>query len=131
VTHPESLSHHSLPVFKVLGEPRKNLLERLLSVFADVRAGEGITTLLLTLNAFLLLAGYSGMKPARDGLIPTEGGAELASYSAAAQGVLLMGLVPLYGWLGTRVVRIKLITLVTTFFAATLVAFYAGGTLGL
>src|SRR5262245_14805510 len=99
-THPETQSHHSLPVFRVIGEPRKNAIERALSVFADVRAGEGTTTLLLTLNVFLLLAGYSVMKPARDGLILTEGGAELASYSAAAQGVLLMGLVPFYGWLG-------------------------------
>ena len=127
----ETPSHHSFPVFRVIGEPRKNGLERTLSLFADVRAGEGVTTLLLTCNVFLLLAGYSVMKPARDGLILTEGGAELASYSAAAQGVLLMGLVPFYGWLGTRVVRIRLISLVTTFFAATLVAFYAGGAAGL
>ena len=129
--HVETPSHHSFPVFRVIGEPPKNALERMLSLFADVRAGEGVTTVLLTVNVFLLLAGYSVMKPARDGLILTEGGAELASYSAAAQGVLLMGLVPFYGWLGTRVVRINLITLMTTFFAATLVAFYAGGTLGL
>ena len=131
VTHPEARSHHSLPFFKVLGEPRKNAIERALSIFADVRAGEGVTTLLLALNVFLLLAGYSVMKPARDGLILTEGGAELASYSAAAQGALLMALVPLYGWLGTRVVRIRLISIVVTFFAGTLIAFYAGGVAGL
>jgi AAA family ATP:ADP antiporter len=118
-------------VFRVPGERRKNVVERALSVFADVRAGEGAITLLLALTVFLLLAGYSLMKPARDGLILTQGGAELASYSAAAQGVLLMGLVPLYGWLGTRVVRIRLISIVITFFAATLVAFYAGGAAGL
>ena len=103
VTHPELRSHQSLPVFKTLGEPPKSPLERLLSVFADVRAGEGVGTLLLALNVFLLLAGYSLMRPARDGLILTEGGAEVASYSAAAQAVLLTVVVPLYGWLGTRV----------------------------
>jgi AAA family ATP:ADP antiporter len=130
-THPEPQSHVSLPVFKVIGERPKGVIERALSVFADVRAGEGVTTLLLTLNVFLLLAGYSVMKPARDGLILTEGGAELASYSAAAQAVLLMGVVPLYGWLGTKVVRIRLIGIVTTFFATVLVAFYAGGMAGL
>src|SRR5262249_61535376 len=75
-TLPEMASHHSLPVFRVIGEPQKNVVERALSIFADVRAGEGLTTLLLTLNVFLLLAGYSVMKPARDGLILTEGGAE-------------------------------------------------------
>jgi AAA family ATP:ADP antiporter len=131
VTHPEPQSHHSLPVFKVIGERQKNLLERLLSVFADVRAGEGLITVLLTVNVFLLLAGYSVMKPARDGLILTEGGAELASYSAAAQALLLMVAVPIYGWLGTRLVRVRLIASVTTFFCATLVLFYLGGLAGL
>ena len=42
VTHPELRSHQSLPVFKALGEPAKSPLERLLSFFADVRAGEGV-----------------------------------------------------------------------------------------
>ncbi len=131
VTHPELRSHHSLPYFKTLGEAPKSRLEKLLSVFADVRAGEGVGTLLLALNVFLLLAGYSVMRPARDGLILAEGSAEIASYSAAAQAVLLMAVVPLYGWLGTRVPRIRLIAIVMSFFSATLFAFYLGGQLGL
>ena len=130
VSHPELHSHQSFPLFKTLGERPKSPLERLLSLFADVRAGEGVGALLLTVNIFLLLAGYSLMKPARDGLILTEGGAEVASYSAAAQAVLLMGVVPLYGWLGTRVVRIRLISIMMLFFAATLVAFFVAGRAG-
>jgi len=131
VTHPELRSHQSLPFFKTLGEQPKNALERLLSLFADVRAGEGLGSLLLTINVFLLLAGYSLMKPARDGLVLTEGGAEVASYSAAAQAVLLMGIVPLYGWLGTKVIRIRLIAIMMTFFAVTLFGFFLGGQAGL
>jgi AAA family ATP:ADP antiporter len=130
VTHPELKSQQTFPVFKALGEPEKSRLERALAIFADVRAGEGVGVLLLTLNIFLLLAGYSLMKPARDGLILTEGGAEVASYSAAAQAVLLMGIVPLYGWLGTRVVRIRLISIMLSFFAATLVVFSLVGQTG-
>ena len=42
-----------------------------------------------------------------------------------------MAAVPFYGWLGTRVVRIKLISIVMTFFSATLLGFYAGGIAGL
>ena len=42
-----------------------------------------------------------------------------------------MAAVPFYGWLGTRVVRIKLIAIVMTFFSATLLGFYAGGIAGL
>lgn len=130
VTHPELKSHQSFPFFQSLGERPKNPLERLLSLFADVRSGEGTGVVLLTLNIFLLLAGYSLMKPARDGLILTEGTAEVASYSAAAQAVLLMGVVPLYGWLGTRVVRIRLISTLMLFFVATLVIFFALGRAG-
>jgi ATP:ADP antiporter, AAA family len=130
-SHPEPQSQSSIFFFQLPGQRPKNFLERTLSVFTDVRAGEGAGTLLLALNIFLLLAGYSLMKPARDGLILTEGGAEVASYSAAAQAVLLMGAVPLYGWLGTRVVRIKLISIVMTFFSVTLIGFYLGGVAGL
>jgi AAA family ATP:ADP antiporter len=130
VTHPELKSHQSFPFFQSIGEAPKTGLDRILSVFADVRSGEGAGVLLLTLNVFLLLAGYSLMKPARDGLILTEGGAEVASYSAAAQAVLLMGIVPLYGWLGTRVVRIRLLSIMMTFFSGTLVAFAIAGQAG-
>jgi AAA family ATP:ADP antiporter len=42
-----------------------------------------------------------------------------------------MGAVPLYGWLGTRVVRIVLISIVMTFFSLTLIGFYLGGIAGL
>lgn len=129
--HHETPSSHSFPIFKVIGERPKSALERALSLFADVRAGEGASTLLLALNVFLLLGAYSLMKPARDGLILTEGGAEVASYSAAAQAVLLMIAVPIYGWLGTRFVRIRLITIVMTFFSVTLIGFYLGGIAGL
>ena len=127
VTHPELHSHQSFPFFQTLGERPKSLLERFLSLFADVRAGEGLGALLLTLNIFLLLAGYSLMKPARDGLILTEGGAEVASYSAAGQALLLIGVVPLFGWLATRVRRARLIATTSVFFASNLVLFYLAG----
>ena len=41
-----------------------------------------------------------------------------------------MAVVPLYGWLGTRVVRIRLISIMMLFFAATLVVFYVVGQTG-
>jgi ATP:ADP antiporter, AAA family len=130
VTHPELRSHQSVPFFKALGEHPKNALERLLSLFADVRAGEGVGALLMTVNIFLLLAGYNLMKPARDGLILTEGSAEVASYSSAAQAVLLVGVVPLYGWLASRVRRMRLIATTSVFFAVNLVLFYIAGQAG-
>jgi hypothetical protein len=60
-------------VFRTVDEAKKGLLERALSPFADVRAGEGIGVLLLTVNVFLLLALYYLLRSARQALILTEG----------------------------------------------------------
>lgn len=130
LTHPELKSHQSFPSFRTVGEPPKNRLERMLSLFADVRAGEGVSALLLTINVFLLLAAYYLLRPARQALILTEGGAVVASYSSAAQAILLVGIVPFYGWLASRIRRIRLIGATSVFFAANLVVFYALGQAG-
>jgi AAA family ATP:ADP antiporter len=130
ITHPELRSQRSFPVFTTLGGAPKNTIERALSVFADVRAGEGAGVLLLTLTVFLLLGSYYLLKIAREALILTEGGAEVKAYSAAAQAVLLLAVVPLYGWLGSRVPRMTLITFTTLFFASNLALFYLAGTAG-
>lgn len=130
LSHPELRSHQSVPVFRALGEPKKSALERLLSVFADVRAGEGVAVLLMTLNVFLLLAAYYLLKPAREALILTEGDAVTKVQSSAAQAVLLLGIVPLFGWLASRVQRMQLITITSLFFAGNLLLFYALGQAG-
>jgi ATP:ADP antiporter, AAA family len=127
VTHPELHSHHSLPAFRTLGEAQKSPLERVLSFFADVRAGEGVAALLLTLNVFLLLGAYYLLKPAREALILTEGNAVTKVQSSAVQAVLLIGIVPAFGWLASRVKRIRLIAITSLFSAANLVLFYLLG----
>jgi AAA family ATP:ADP antiporter len=100
-------------------------LERFLRLFADVRDGEGPQLLLLAFNAFLILTAYYAVKPVREALILDQpGGAELKSYAYAAQAVLLVGLVPLYGALATRLPRRRLINVVTAFCIACLPAFY-------
>jgi ATP:ADP antiporter, AAA family len=110
---------------------RKNIAERALSVLAEVRAGEGAGVLLLALNVFLLLLSYYLLKTVREPLILTlKGGAELSSYSYAAQALLLLGIVPAYGALASRVGRIRLITWVTLIFASNLLLFYALGVAG-
>jgi AAA family ATP:ADP antiporter len=105
-------------------------LERVLSVFADVRSGEGVGALLLTCNVFLLLGAYYLLRPARQALILTEGGAIAASYSAAAQALLLVGIVPFYGWLASRIRRVVLLTSTGLFFVANLGLFYLAGRAG-
>ena len=121
--------HHtrSLPRFQTVGERPKNAAEKLLSYVADVRSGEGWSALLLLVNVFLLLFAYYLLKTVREALILTEGGAYVKAYSSAGQAALLMVVVPLYGFIGTKVVRIKLITGLLLFFAANLVVFYLAG----
>lgn len=130
LSHPELRSQHSFPLFRTVGERPKNALERALSLFADVRAGEGVGVVLLALTVFLLLAGYYLLKTAREALILTEGGAEVKAYSSAAQAVLLLGVVPLYGWLSSKVSRLPLLTTTGLFFAGNLALFYVAGAAG-
>jgi len=91
-------------------------LDRFLSLFADVRSGEGATVVLMMANIFLLLICYSIIKTVREPLILLGGGAEVRSYTAAGQAVLLMGFVPLYAWFASRVDRVKLLVGVSLFF---------------
>ncbi len=110
--------------------PRSGM-ERLLGLFTEVRAGEGMTALLMTFNIFLILTSYYIIKPVREALILAGGGAELKSYLSAGQAVLLIGVaVPFYGWLAGRLPRRPLINAVTLFFAGCLVLFYFLARLG-
>jgi AAA family ATP:ADP antiporter len=98
------------------GADQKSWLDRSLSLFTDVRAGEGATAVLMLLNIFLLLICYSVIKTVREPLILLGGGAEVRSYAAAGQALVLMGFVPLYSWFASRVDRVKLLVGVTSFF---------------
>jgi ATP:ADP antiporter, AAA family len=128
--YPERPSQISFPAFKTEGEKPKNPIEKFLSLFADVRAGEGLSALLLGLNVFLLLTGYLLLKTAREPLILTEGGAEVKTYASAGQAMLLLLAVPFYGWIGTRINRLKLVVGLDLFFAANLALFAALGRAG-
>jgi AAA family ATP:ADP antiporter len=100
-------------------------VERALNIFTEVRRGEAATALMLTLNIFLILTAYYILKPVREALILSgSGGAEIKSYVAAGQTLLLLGAVPLYAWFAGRHDRRTLINRVTLFFAACLAAFY-------
>jgi len=101
-----------------------------LGLFAEVRAGEPATALLLTANVFVLLTAYYFLKVAREPLILTGGGAEVKSYAAAGQSVLLVFVAWAYGWLARHVDRLRLIATVTLFFVMNLAVFWLLGTRG-
>jgi AAA family ATP:ADP antiporter len=103
---------------------QKNNLERFLSLFTEVKEGEGIFAILLFLNVFLILTSYYIMKPVREALILAGGGAEIKSYASAGQALLFLVIVPLYAKLAGRFPRRQLINIVTSFFVGCLVVFY-------
>lgn len=109
---------------------RRRPLETVLGVFGEVRPGEGPTVLLLAANVFLLLTAYYLVKVAREPLILLGGGAEVKSYAAAGQSIILVFVASGYGWLAARVSRVQLIATVTIFFAANLLLFAALGRAG-
>jgi ATP:ADP antiporter, AAA family len=111
-------------------QPRTSGLDRVLNLFTVVRAGEARTALLLALNVFLILTAYYILKTVREALILGEGTAELKSYLSAGQVVTLAFAVPLYGRLVAKFPRIRLINVVTVFFALCPPLFYVLGQFG-
>jgi AAA family ATP:ADP antiporter len=102
----------------------KGALDKLLSIFAEVRGGEGLTAIVMTLTVMLLLVGYYLLKTVREPLIIAGGGAEVKSYATAGQAVLLIGFVQVYAVMTRRLKRMTLITVTWSFFAANLVIFF-------
>jgi ATP:ADP antiporter, AAA family len=104
---------------------RLSVLDRSLSVVADVRAGEGLTALGLAAALFLLLLAYYIIKPVREALILQHpAGAEYKSWLGAGIAILLLFVVPAYSKLADRLPRNRLVSGVTLFFASHLVLFY-------
>src|SRR5436305_10132821 len=107
-------------MFPVQNDPAPNAakspVDRALSVFTDVRVGEGMTAVLMLTNIFVLLVCYSVIKTVREPLILLGGGAEVRSYAAAGQALLLMGLVPAYSWCASHANRTRLLVGVSLFF---------------
>ena len=71
---------------------QKSWLDRSLSLFTEVRAGEGVTALLLAANVFYLLAFYSVLKIVRDSLILSGGGRRRRELRGCGQALLLLDL---------------------------------------
>lgn len=117
-------------VVKPITEGKKGVLDKALSIFSRVKPGEGATALLLAANVFLLLASYYLLKTVREALILSEGGAEVKSYAAAGQALLLLAVVPAYGAFAGKVNRTRLITWVTLFFISHLGIFSVLGVSG-
>ena len=98
-------------------------------LFADVKPREGLTCIILISNIFLILTAYYLIKPVREGWLAISDfkgltQIEVKAYSAFAQSLLLVGILPLYARLASVVSRRNLILLVGGAFAVLLVLFW-------
>jgi AAA family ATP:ADP antiporter len=109
----------------------KTSLQRVLSIVTDVHAGEGFGAILLTVDLTVLLGGYYLLKTVRESLILAQGGAEVKAYSSAAQAILLFGVVPVYGFISTRMNRNQLLRWTSVFVASNLLLFAYLGSRGI
>jgi AAA family ATP:ADP antiporter len=102
--------------------PPPGPLDRFLHLFTDVRDGEGRSLCCSRSSCIThrLLRGEAGAGAL---ILDQPGGAD-SELRYAAQAVLLVVLVPLYGALATRLPRRRLINVVTAFCIACLPAFY-------
>ncbi|MCA9625297.1 MAG: hypothetical protein KC731_40020, partial [Myxococcales bacterium] len=104
-----------------------SVLDRFLGIFTEVKAGEGLSAVLLLANVFLLLTSYYVIKPVRDGLIITmPGGPEYKSYMGGAIAIALLFAVPAYASFAKKLPRNRLVVGATLFFMANLVLFAIG-----
>jgi AAA family ATP:ADP antiporter len=102
---------------------RDRLLARLLRPFSKVLPHEVATVALMTLTAFVLLSAYYLLKTVREPLVLLHGGAEVKLYLRAAQAVLMLGVIQVYGKLARHVGRTRLLGSVFLFFISNLAIF--------
>jgi AAA family ATP:ADP antiporter len=97
---------------------------------AALEPGEARSVALFFFYAFALLVCYYLLKLLREPLLLANGSAELKSYASAAIALVLLAAIPAYGALCRRVSKVRLVLLVTAFFAVNVGAFYVLGRAG-
>jgi AAA family ATP:ADP antiporter len=105
--------------------------ERCLALLAPLRPGEGRCVAILWLQAFSLMLAWYLIRPVREALILTEGGAEFRSYAVAVQAALLILIVPAYSAWVRRTDPRRIYVLVNAFFVSHLLLFFLAGQAGM
>ncbi len=103
--------------------------ERVLSLFTEVKPGEGTTAVLMFANVFLILLAYYFIKPLREGWIAVSdiqglSKMEVKAYSSFAQSIILLFVVGWYARLADRWDRVTLFTRATLFCISNMVIFW-------
>jgi AAA family ATP:ADP antiporter len=108
---------------------RLSKLELFLRLFANIKAREGITSIILIANIFLILMAYYLIKPVREGWLSVSlftgfSQLEVKAYSAFGQSLLLLAVLPIYSKLASQWTRRALIIRTGCGFGALLLLFW-------
>jgi AAA family ATP:ADP antiporter len=111
------------------GSPALSKLESFLRLFAKVEAREGVTSVILILNIFLILMAYYLIKPVREGWLSVSlfqgfSQLEVKAYSAFGQSLLLLAVLPLYSKLAAWWTRRELVMRTGWLFGVALLLFW-------
>jgi AAA family ATP:ADP antiporter len=87
-------------------------LEKLFALTCDIKPAEGRVVLLLFSTIYLFMLTSYLLKPIRETLILASGGAEVRSYAIAAQALILVFILPLYGLLFKNNSALKLMQII-------------------
>lgn len=109
---------------------RLTRFERLMSLLTRVEPGEGNCVAALSLQAFALMVAFYLVRPVREALILTQGGAEFRSYAVGLQALLLILVIPAYGALARRTGSRRVYQSVNAFFVTNLAVFCVLGLAG-
>jgi len=105
------------------GAGGSRIFYRFLRLFTIIYPGEIIKASLLFLNSFLIMFGYYQIKAVREGLLLARHPAEIKSYLAIPQALILIFVVKAFAGVASRYPRHLLITYVTLFCISNLVLF--------
>jgi AAA family ATP:ADP antiporter len=113
----------SVQGMKPAATPSPNIFYRLFRLFTVVHPGEVTKALLLFINSFLIIFGYYQIKAIRSGLLLARHKAEIQSYLAIPQAIILIFVVWTFAKISSKYSRHLLITYVTLFCISNLILF--------
>jgi AAA family ATP:ADP antiporter len=109
---------------------RLTSLERFLNRFTWLQPGEGRSVVAFFTYALLMMVSYYILKTIREPLLLTSSSAEMKSYAYAGTALVLLLVIPLYGWVFRHTGRQQLTRYVSGFFIVNLLVFYGLGRAG-
>jgi len=106
-------------------------LDRFFGRFTRLRPGEGRSVAVFSVYALLMMVSYYILKTIREPLLLTGPSAEIKSYAYAVTALVLLLVVPVYGFVFRHTSKQQLTRLVTVFFLLNLGIFYLAGRAGI